>query len=141
MAEPKTQATKASVKDFLDKVPEATKKKDCFALLKLFRRVTGEKPVMWGTSIVGFGRYHYKSKRSAQEGYWPMTGFSPRKTSLTVYLMSGFRELAPLLKKLGKHKISGGSCLYINKLNDVNLTVLEQLIKKSFLGMKKKYKV
>ncbi len=141
MAELKTKANKASVKDFIDAVPDPSKKQDSLALLKLFQAVTGEKPVMWGTSIIGFGSYHYKSERSSQEGDWMLTGFSPRKQNLTLYVMLGFADYADLLKKLGKHKISGGSCLYINKLSDVDMAVLEKLVSKSFLAMKKKHGV
>lgn len=140
MAELKTQETKASALEFINEVADKTKRQDALTLLKLFKDVTGEKPKMWGTSIIGFGKYHYKSERSSQEGYWPLTGFSPRKQNLTLYIMLGLAGYSDLLKKLGKHKISGGSCLYINKLSDVHTAVLTQLIKKSFLAMKKKYK-
>lgn len=139
MAEIKTKLTKASAWDFIEKIPDKTKMRDSLVLLKLFQDVTGEKPKMWGTSIIGFGLYHYKSERSSQEGDWPLTGFSPRKQNLTLYIMMGFTEYAGLLKKLGKHKTSKG-CLYINKLSDVDIKVLEQLVKKSFLQMKKQYK-
>ena len=141
MAELKTKVTKASVKDFIDKVPDKTKKHDSLVLLKLFQNITGEKPKMWGTSIIGFGQYHYKSERSSQEGDWMLTGFSPRKQNLTLYIMLGFADYSDLLGKLGKHKTSGGSCLYINKLSEVDIKILEQLIKKSYLVIKKKYKV
>lgn len=140
MAELKTKVTKASVKDFINKVPDKTKREDSLSLLNLFQNVTGEKAKMWGTSIIGFGMYHYKSERSTQEGDWPLTGFSPRKQNLTIYIMLGLADYSSLLKKLGKHKISGGSCLYIHKLSDVDMKILEQIVKKSFLAMKKKYK-
>lgn len=140
MAEPKTKETNASALDFIKHVPDKVKQEDSLALLKLFKDITGEKPKMWGTSIVGFGKYHYQSERSSQQGDWPLTGFSPRKANLTLYIMLGLAGYSDLLKKLGKHKISGGSCLYINKLSDVDTVVLGQLIKKSFLAMKKKYK-
>lgn len=107
-------------------------------LLKMFEKITGEKPVMWGTAIVGFGKYHYKSERSAQEGDWMLTGFSPRKQNLTLYVMMGFKDRQAVLKKLGKYKTSV-SCLYINKLSDVDLKVLEQLIKDSYKQIKAKY--
>lgn len=141
MAEIKTKLTKASAKDFILKVTDEIKRQDGLALLRIFQDITKEKPKMWGSSIIGFGSYHYKSEKSSQEGDWPLIGFSPRKQNLTVYLMSGFAEYGGLLKKLGKHKISGGSCLYINKLSDVDSAVLKQLIKKSFLAMKKKHNV
>lgn len=141
MAEIKTKLTKASVKDFIASVPDEIKRADSLALLKLFEKVTGEKGKIWGNGMVGFGQYHYQSERSSQKGDWPLTAFSPRKQNLTLYIMLGAEQYADLLKKLGKHKISGGSCLYINKLSDVDMKVLEQLIKKSYLAMKKKYKV
>lgn len=140
MAEIKTKVTKASVLDFINKVPDQKKRKDTLALLALFKDVTGEKPQMWGPSIIGFGTYHYKSERSAQEGDWMLTGFSPRKQNLTLYIMSGISENKDLLEKLGKHKTSVG-CLYINKLEDVDLLILKKIIKKSFDSMKKEHKV
>ena len=139
MAELKTKLTSASATEFINKVTDKTKRADSLALLKLFQSVTGEKPKMWGTSIIGFGQYHYKSERSSQQGDWPLTGFSPRKQSLTLYLMLyGMKDNSPLLKKLGKHETSMG-CMYINKLADVDLGILRKIIEKSFLAMKKKY--
>jgi hypothetical protein len=136
MAELKTKATTLDPKDFLNSIEPQQKKVDGFALLEMFKKVTGEKPVMWGTSIVGFGMYHYKSERSTQEGDWPLVGFSPRKQNLTLYIMSGNDKSDTLLEKLGKHKRSVG-CLYINKLADVDQKVLEKLIENSFEFMKK----
>lgn len=136
MAELKTKATKQNPKDFLNTIEPEGKRNDGFTLLELFQKVTGEKAVMWGSSIVGFGMYHYKSERSTQEGDWPLVGFSPRKQNLTLYIMAGNKDSADLFKKLGKHKASGG-CLYINKLSDVDQTVLLKLIEKSFQYMKK----
>lgn len=139
MAEVKTKATKASALAFINTIPDEQKRKDAKVLLALFKKITGEKPVMWGTSIIGFGKYHYKSERSTQEGDWPLTGFSPRKQNLTLYILLGLDDFGVELKKLGKHKRSVG-CLYINKLSDVDQKVLASIIKKSFLLMKKKYK-
>ncbi len=138
MAELKTQATNNSVKDFLDTIEPKEKREDGFALLEMFKKVTGEEAVMWGTSIVGFGKYHYKSERSSQEGDWMLVGFSPRKQNLTLYVMAGNRE-NPLMEKLGKHKTSGGmgGCLYINHLSEVDTKILETLIKTSYDYMKK----
>lgn len=136
MAEPKTKATTQPAEEFLKTIEPEQKRKDSFTLLEMFQKATGEKAVMWGTSIVGFGMYHYKSERSSQEGDWPMSGFSPRKQNLTLYVMDGNKDSQDLLKKLGKHKTSV-ACLYINKLSDVDLTVLSKLIEKSFLYMKK----
>lgn len=140
MAELKTKITNASVVDFINSVSDENKRKDSHTLLKIFKKITKEKPKMWGTSIVGFGLYHYKSKRSSQEGDWPLTGFSPRKQNLTLYIMSGFSGLTTLLNKLGKHKTSVG-CLYINKLSDIDTKILEKVIQKSYSIMKKKYHV
>ncbi len=138
MAELKTQATKQKASEFLNTIEPEQKRKDAFVLLKMFEKVTGEKAVMWGTSIVGFGKYHYKSERSTQEGDWMLVGFSPRKQNLTLYIMHGNKD-NPALEKLGKHKLSGGigGCLYINKLSDVDQSVLPQLLKTSFEYMKK----
>jgi len=141
MAELKTQKTNASVTDFLDTIEDEQKRQDSYELLKIFTEVTKEKPVMWGSSIVGFGLYHYKSERSKQEGDWPISGFSPRKQNLTIYIMYGFSKSQELLKKIGKHKISGGSCLYIKRLSDINIDVLKELIKISVIHMKEKYNI
>lgn len=138
MGELKTKVSNASVVDFINSVPDERKRKDALALLDIFKKITKEKPKMWGESIIGFGSYHYKSERSAQEGDWPLVGFSPRKQNLTLYIMLGFSEHASLLKKLGKHKKSV-SCLYINKLDDVDTVVLKQIIEHSFGAMKKKH--
>lgn len=135
MAEPKTQPTTQSVQEFLNKVEPADKRTDSLVLLKMFQEITGEKAVMWGPSIVGFGKYHYKSERSRQEGDWLLTGFSPRKQNLTLYVMAGNKDNQVLLEKLGKHKTSVG-CLYINKLADVDQMVLRTLIETSFRYMK-----
>ncbi len=129
MAELKTKPNSASVKDFIDGIEDERKRKDARAILKLMKEVTGKRPKMWGASIVGFGTYHYKYA-SGREGDWFVAGFSPRKQNLTLYIMSGFKGHDKLLAKLGKHK-TGKSCLYINKLEDVNMTVLRELVKKS----------
>lgn len=138
MATLKTQVTKASALAYLKEISDVEKRKDCHTLLKLFEEVTGEKPKMWGTSIVGFGMYHYKSERSTQEGDWPITGFSPRKQNITIYIMCGFKDYSELLENLGKYKTSVG-CLYIKKLSDVNIDVLSKLIKRSYVDMQKKH--
>jgi len=136
MAEIKTKVTNESVTDFLNKVANEQKRKDSFVLLELFKKITQHEPKMWGPSIIGFGTYHYKSSRSKQEGDWMLTGFSPRAASLTLYLMSGFEDYQDIIQNLGKAKTSVG-CLYINKLQDVDLKILEDLIKKSYTHMKK----
>ncbi len=135
MAELKTKATNQNPVEFLHTIEPEQKQKDGFALLEMFQKITEEKAVMWGTSIVGFGKYHYKSERSSQEGDWPLVGFSPRKQNLTLYIMSGNEGSTDLLDRLGKHKKSVG-CLYINNLSDVDQSILGKLIKKSFQYMK-----
>lgn len=136
MAEIKTKVTGASVEDFINSVENETRRKDGFELLKMYKRVTGLAPKMWGPSIIGFGVWHYKSDRSTQEGDWPLAAFSPRKQNLTLYVYpNNFPEL---LKDLGKHKTSKG-CLYINKLDDVDRTVLEKLIAASFEWSKEEF--
>lgn len=141
MAELKTKKTAVSPSKFIESVKDETKRRDAKALLKIFKEATGMQPKMWGSSIVGYGEYHYKSERSTQEGDWPLTGFSPRAANLTVYIMPGFKDFKSELKKLGKHKISGGSCIYINHLSDIDVPTLKSIIKKSVAAMKKKYKV
>jgi hypothetical protein len=127
----KTVVSDASVEDFINSVDGETKKADTFQLLEMYKTVTNKIPKMWGTSMIGFGQYHYKSDRSSQEGDWPLAAFSPRKQNLTLYIMPGFSNYDDLLNKLGKHKTSK-ACLYINKLSDVDIKVLEQLIKRSY---------
>lgn len=138
MAELKTKATNESVTGFLNKVEDQEKREDSFELLSMMKRITGEKPVLWGSSIVGFGKYHYKSERSSQEGEWPLVAFSPRKQNLTIYIMPGFANLQLPLSKLGKYKTSVG-CLYIKRLSDVDKSLLSEIIKKTYLQMKKTY--
>jgi hypothetical protein len=129
MAELKTKQNEQSVTDFLQAVPDERKRDDSFAILELMKEVTGQEPKMWGDSIIGFGNYHYKYA-TGREGDWFLTGFSPRKQNLTLYIMSGFDEYDELLKKLGKYK-TGKACLYINKLADVEISVIKELIQKS----------
>jgi hypothetical protein len=128
----KTVENDGSVTAFLDAVPQETKRRDSYVLLDMYMRATGEQPRMWGTSMIGFGKYHYKSERSTQEGDWPLAAFSPRKQNLTLYFMQGFDDfLAEPLSRLGKHKTSK-SCLYINKLADVDVKVLEEAVREGF---------
>jgi len=135
MAELKTKKNNASVKKFLDGIEDDRRRKDCLAILEIMRKATGAEPRMWGSSIVGFGTYHYKSD-SGREGDWFLTGFSPRKQNLTLYVMSGFSQHAALLDELGKFK-TGKACLYVNKLEDVDVRVLKRLIERSVAHMKK----
>jgi len=127
LAEIKTKETNESVDKFLNKVENEQKRKDSFTILKLMEKVTKEKPKMWGASIIGFGNLIYKSPSTDREVEWFKLGFSPRKANITLYLMD-MKSQAEALKKLGKHKIGGG-CLYINKLEDVDMKVLEGMIK------------
>jgi hypothetical protein len=136
MAELKTKENDASVEKFISTVKDADKRKDCLALLDLLKKTTKEKPKMWGTSIVGFGNYHYKSPKTGREGDWFVTGFSPRKQNMTVYLIGGFQNLAPLMKDLGKFK-TGGGCLYFNKLSDIDIKVLTKMLKENTATLKK----
>jgi hypothetical protein len=133
-AELKTQVNDASVTEFLNSVADEQKRNDCFEILKMMEHITKEEPKMWGSSIVGFGSYHYKGK-SGREGDWMLTGFSPRKQNLTLYLMGGFDTHADLLSKLGKFT-TGVGCLYIKKLDDVDRKVLKDLVQASVERMK-----
>lgn len=133
-AELKTKVNSASVEGFLDAVKDEAVREDCFEIMKMMKQVTKEEPKMWGSSIVGFGSYHYVGK-SGREGDWMLTGFSPRKQNLTLYLMGGFDSEKDLLKKLGKYKTSVG-CLYIKKLEDVDKKVLKELVTASVKKMK-----
>ena len=133
MAELKTKPTKASVSGFLNKVSDKGRREDCLRVLEIMKDVTGEEPEMWGESIVGFGRYRYEYE-SGTKGEWMITGFSPRKGDLTLYVMSGFDAVPDLMARLGKHK-TGKSCLYIKNLADVDLKVLRKIVEKSVKGM------
>lgn len=134
MAENKTKATDVRVESYLSSIGDESRRKDCEALSKLMSKVTKDKPKMWGTSIVGFGSYHYKYE-SGREGDAPLAGFSSRKGDITLYLASGFPGQEELLTKLGKHK-TGKGCLYIRKLSDVDLKTLERLIVESYAERK-----
>jgi uncharacterized protein DUF1801 len=127
MAELKTKPTNESVKDFLNQISDEERRADCFAVAKIMEEITGEKPKMWGPSIVGFGNFHYKYE-SGREGDWLLTGFSPRKKDLTLYMMMGFEKHPELMEKLGKHS-AGKSCLYIKQLSDIHVPTLKKLIK------------
>ncbi len=134
MAEAKTKETTASVSAFLGKVADPAKRAGCMAVADIMRDVTGEEPTMWGTSIVGFGRYRY-TYESGREGEWPIIGFAPRKAEITLYIMPGFERFPELMAKLGKFK-TGKSCLYIRKIEDVDLKVLRRLCAESVKAMK-----
>ncbi|MEE8135024.1 MAG: DUF1801 domain-containing protein [Gemmatimonadales bacterium] len=137
MAELKTKKNKKSVSAFLKSIADDRKRKDAETIMKMMKRITKETPTMWGDSIVGFGSYHYVYD-SGREGDWFVAGFAPRKRNLTLYVMSGFKRHDPLMKKLGKYK-TGMSCLYITKLDDIDMDVLEDLVKESVKHMRKAY--
>lgn len=129
MAELKTKVNDQPVATFLDGVADEGRRQDCYTILEMMKKATRAEPKMWGDSIVGFGSYHY-TYASGRGGDWLLTGFSPRKQNLTLYLMSGFSDFEELLSRLGKHK-TGKGCLYIKKLADVDLAVLQELIDQS----------
>lgn len=137
MAELKTKQTDESVTKFLNSIEDGNKRKDSFTILEIIKEATNMQPKMWGTAIIGFGSYHYKYE-SGHEGDSCMIGFSPRKQNLTLYVMAGLGHLDKLFKDLGKYK-TGKGCLYINKLEDVNIDVLKQIIKVTADTVKKKY--
>ena len=126
LAEIKTKQTSSSVADFIDSIPDEQKRKDSLVILKLMEKATKEKPKMWGSSMIGFGKLIYKSPASGREVEWFKIGFSPRKANFSLNLIN-LQQHAEALKKLGKHK-SGVGCLYINKLDDVDIRVLEKMI-------------
>ena len=138
MAELKTKKTNASVSAFINSVKDEKRKADAKKLVKIFESATKAKPKMWGTSIIGFGTYHYKSSKSTQEGDWFLAGFSPRKQAMSIYIMSGFKGVEKILKDLGPHKRSSGCCLYIKDLDDIHIPILKKLIKTSVFEMKEK---
>lgn len=137
MADIKTKPTTVAVDDFIDAVEPVQRRKDAKTVRAMMERLTGEPPRMWGPSIIGFGEYHYKYD-SGHEGDMCRMGFSPRKSALTIYLVPGFERDKPLMERLGKHK-TGKSCLYINKLADVDMAVLEQLARASLDYMDERY--
>ncbi len=130
MAENKTQKTKASVTEFLNTLPDEQKRQDSFTLLQLFTQISGSQGAMWGPAMIGFGDLRYKYA-SGREGDWFKAGFSPRKQNLTVYISGGLPQYANLLNQLGKHK-TGVGCIYINKLSDIDLNVLKEIIAQAF---------
>ncbi|MEM8492925.1 MAG: DUF1801 domain-containing protein [Pseudomonadota bacterium] len=139
MSSNKTAATETDPADFIARVEHPVRKADAESLDALFRRITGWEPKMWGPSMVGYGSYHYRYE-SGREGDFLATGFSPRKSNLSIYIMPGYADFQSLLEKLGKHK-HGKSCLYINKLADADLGVLEKLIRAGLKDLKGKYTV
>lgn len=135
--ENKTQPTKVNPKTYISSIDHPKRKEDGLVLLDFFNRVTGLKPVMWGPSIIGYGRYHYKYE-SGREGEFLITGFSPRKTALTVYILPGYQDMHEELSRLGKHR-TGRSCLYINKLEDIDMDVLQEIVLNGLEYMRENY--
>lgn len=139
MAEIKTKQTNQDVYEFIDTFANTEQKRnDSLELVKLMQDFTGHKPKMWGPSIIGFGKYHYKSDRSRQEGDWPLVGFSPRKAAISLYVYTGNPQHEYLLKDLGKYKI-GKACIYIKKLSDINQDALKKLMRVSIDFIQSKY--
>jgi hypothetical protein len=141
MAELKTKQNDADVSEFIKSFADTEqKRKESFELIKLMRDFTGFEPKMWGQSIIGFGRYHYKSERSRQEGDWPLVGFSPRKAAISLYVFTGAKEHEYLLEGLGKYKM-GKACIYVKKLSDINQDVLRNLMKNTIDYLHSKYTI
>ena len=136
MADLKTQKTAQRVEDFIMGIESEQSRKDCMVLVEMMQQITGCQAAMWGSSIIGFGQYHYVYD-SGREGDWFITGFSPRKQNISLYIMDGFSRYKALLEKLGKHK-TGSSCLYVKQLSDISIEVLHQLISASVHYMKNK---
>jgi len=141
MAEIKTRPLDSDIDKFLMTIEPEKRRTDSIIIKKLFDSIVREKATLWNNNMIGYGTFHYKSERSSQEGDWPLIAFSPRKQNITIYIMSGAKNYEHLLKDLGKHKISSGSCIYINKIEDINLEILKKLISASVSDMKKKYKI
>ena len=140
MAEVKTKQNDADVNEFINSFADSEqKRKDSFELLKLMRDFTGFEPKMWGPTMIGFGSYHYKSEKSRQEGDWPLIGFSPRKTAISLYIYTGAKEQEYLLKDLGKFKM-GKACIYVKKISDINQDVLKKLMKETIDYLQTKYR-
>lgn len=141
MAEIKTKQTEADVSDFIVNFANTEqKKKDSFALVKLLQQITGFAPKMWGPSIIGFGQYHYKSERSKQEGDWPLLGFSPRKAAISLYIYTGGPDQEALVAQLGKIKMGKG-CIYIKKLDDIDIEIFKKIALSSINFLQKKYQI
>lgn len=130
LVEIKTKATNGSVEDFLNKIPDEQKRNDSFVILEMMKKASKEEPKLWGSSIIGFGNKRYKSPTTGREVDWLLIGFSPRKANISIYLVSNIQEHAKELEKLGKHK-TGVGCLYINKLEDIDLKILKNMIESS----------
>ena len=141
MSEIKTKPVALDIDKFLMSIEPEKKREDSKVLKKLFDSVVNEKASLWNNNMIGYGTYHYKSERSKQEGDWPLTAFSPRKQYFAIYIMPGVNNYRDLLTKLGKYKVSSGSCIYVNKIEDVNLDILGEIISTAVSDMKKTYKI
>ena len=141
MSEIKTKAMDLDVEQFLMGVEPEKKKLDSIKLKYVFDSVLEEKASMWNNNMIGYGSYHYKSERSKQKGDWPLIAFSPRKQYIAIYIMPGVDHYKDLIDRLGKHKVSSGSCIYVNKIEDINVDVLKEIIATSVRDMKRMYKV
>jgi hypothetical protein len=141
MSEIKTKPIDLDIDEFLGKIEPEKKRNESIELKKLYDSILSEKASLWNNNMIGYGTFHYKSDRSKQEGDWPLTAFSPRKQNITIYIMSGLNNYKDLLGNLGKFKMSSGSCIYINKLEDINLDVLKKIISTSVYDMKTKYNI
>jgi len=137
MAELKTKPSKRSVREFLQTIDDLQRRQDCGVVAALMRRATGKRAALWGENIVGFGRYHYQHA-NGQQASWFVTGFSPRKRDLAIYIMPGFSKYGALMKRLGKHR-TGKSCLYVKRLSDIDTTILAELIERSVRDMSRMY--
>ncbi|MEL7537120.1 MAG: DUF1801 domain-containing protein [Pseudomonadota bacterium] len=133
----KTAPNVGSVTEFLKSVDNASRRAEARTVMRLLRKITGKRPVMWGSSIIGYDRYHYRYQ-SGREGEWPMIGLSPRAQNLTIYIMPGFKPFSALMKRLGKHK-TGKSCLYLKRLDDVDEAVLVDLMTAAYAWMREHY--
>lgn len=141
MSEIKTKPTNLDIDSFLMSIEPEKKRMDSIEIKKAFDSAINEKATLWNNNMIGYGTYHYKSEKSRQEGDWPLTAFSPRKQYIAVYIMSGVNNYKDLLNKLGKFKISSGSCIYINKIEDINLDILKEIISASVEDMKRLYSI
>lgn len=139
MSQNKTVPSELSVSDYLNAIENPQRKKDCETILELMRKISGKKPRMWGTSIIGFGTYQYKYE-SGREGIMLTTGFSNRKQAITLYIMDGFKRNKELLEKIGPHK-TGKSCFYIKRLSDIDIDILSLVISESLKAVEKKYTI
>ena len=137
----KTKPVDSDIDKFLMNIEPEKRRTDSIEIKKLFDSVVKEKATLWNNNMIGYGSFHYKSERSSQEGDWPLIAFSPRKQNITIYIMSGAKNYVNFLSELGKYKISSGSCIYINKIEDINLEILKKIILASVSDMKTKYKI